>query len=115
MYMYMYVYMYVMGQVQNGFKKNEAEECQKRSAKSVQTISLCYSSAKCTLNVLLTFNKVEKTKLENFDLVYLLSSFPGITRKVMPVTFLLVLSLCELLLASYGLKTASKMLRVLSR
>ena len=37
--------------------------------------SLCYSNAKSTLKVLLTFNNVEKTKLENFDFVHLLTSF----------------------------------------
>ena len=34
--------------------------------------SLCYSNAKCTLLVLLTFNKIEKIKHEYFDFVHLL-------------------------------------------
>ena len=37
-----------------------------RSKESLQTTFLCYSNAKSTLNVLLKFSKVEKTKLENF-------------------------------------------------
>ena len=45
-----------------------------RSEKSLQTTSLCYSIAKSTLKTPLTFSKVEKTKLENFDFVHLLSS-----------------------------------------
>ena len=46
-----------------------------RSAKCFQTTSLCYSNAKSTLKVPLTLNKVEKTELENFDFVHLLSFF----------------------------------------
>ena len=34
---------------------------------------LCYSNAKSPLKVSLLFNRVEKTKLENLDLVHLLS------------------------------------------
>ena len=52
--------------------------------------SLCYTNAKSTIKVLLTFKKVEKTKLENFDFVhllfpflfFLLSSTTGIAQKV---------------------------------
>ena len=45
--------------------------------KSLQTTSLCYSNATCksTPKVPLTFNKLEKTKLENFDFGPLLSFF----------------------------------------
>ena len=45
------------------------KESRSRSAKSLQTTFLCYSNAKSTLKVPLTFNKVEKTKLENFNFV----------------------------------------------
>ena len=51
-------------------QKNQAEEL-----KSLKTTSLCYSNAKSTPKILLTFSKVEKTKVENFDFVPLLSSF----------------------------------------
>ena len=54
-----------------------------RSAKSIQTISLRYSSAKSTLKVLLNYNKVEKTEHENFDFVLLLPLTPGILEKYM--------------------------------
>ena len=37
--------------------------------------SLCFSNVKSTPEVPLTFNKVEKTKLENFDFVHLSSFF----------------------------------------
>ena len=45
------------------------------SLKSLRTIFLPYSNAKSTPKVLLTFNKVEKTKLENFNFVQFFSSF----------------------------------------
>ena len=63
-----------LGQVYNGHlyiryrrgsQKNKAE-----SSKNLQTTSLFHSNAKTTLTVLLTFNKVEKTKVENFDFVF---------------------------------------------
>ena len=78
-----------MGQVQNGrlyvryrrsSQTNEAEEL-----KQLTDFNLCYFSAKSTLKVLLTINKFEKTKLENFDFVHLLSSLPGITQNVYSV------------------------------
>ena len=46
-----------------------------RSTKSLQTSSLCYSNVISTFKVLLTINKVDKTELENFSFVNLLSSF----------------------------------------
>ena len=57
-------------------------ETKQRSSKSLQTASLCYSNAKSTVKVPLTFNKVEKTKVENFDFVHLLSSSTRIAQKV---------------------------------
>ena len=47
---------------------------QQRSPKSVQATSLGYSIAKSALKVVLTFSKVEKTKLKNVHFVHLLSS-----------------------------------------
>ena len=44
----------------------------KRSAKSLQTTSLCHSNAKSTLKVLLNLNRVKKTKHDNFNFVRLL-------------------------------------------
>ena len=46
------------------------------SAKTLHTTctSLCYSNAKHALKVSLTFNKVEKSKHENYDFVHLHSS-----------------------------------------
>ena len=41
-----------------------------RSAQSLQTTSLCYSNAKSTLLVPLTFIKTKKTKQENFSFVH---------------------------------------------
>ena len=62
------------------------KKTKQRSSKSLQTTctSLCYSNAKSAVKVPLTFNKVEKTKVENFDFVNLSSSFSStrITRKV---------------------------------
>ena len=51
-------------------QKNKAEEC-----KSLQTTSLCYSIAKSTPQVLLTFIKFQKTKHEYFNTVNFLSFF----------------------------------------
>ena len=36
--------------------------------------ALCYFNAKSTVKVSLSFNKVEKTKVESFDFLHLLSS-----------------------------------------
>ena len=47
-----------------------------RSEKSLQATSPGYSIAISTLKVPLAFNKVEKTKLESFEFVHLLSSSP---------------------------------------
>ena len=68
-----------MVQVQNGllyirYRSNSPKKTKQRSDKSLKTTSLCYSIAKSTLKTLLTFSKVEKTKHEIFDFVYLLSS-----------------------------------------
>ena len=65
-------------------QKNKAEEF-----KRITNYFLCYSNAKSTLLVLLTFNKVKKPNHQTFDFVYLLlfllsfflSSSPGITQK----------------------------------
>ena len=55
-----------------------------RGAQKAQTTSLQYSYAISTPKVPLTFNKFEKTKLENFDFVHLLllSSSTDIAQKV---------------------------------
>ena len=68
-----------MAQVQNGrlcirYGSN-SQKTKKRSEKSIQTISLCYSIAKYTLNTPLTFGKVEKSKHESSDFVHVSSSF----------------------------------------
>ena len=68
-----------MGQVQNGWLyiryRSSSEKNKAEKLKRLQTTSLCYSNAKSTLKVLLTFNRVEKTKLEKFDFVHFLSFF----------------------------------------
>ena len=46
-----------------------------RSVKSLQTTFLSYSTAKSTPLVPLTFIKFKKTKRENFNFVYLRSSY----------------------------------------
>ena len=53
-----------------------------KSAKSLQSTftSLCFSIAKSTLQDTLTFNKAEKTKYENLDIVHLFSSFCSSSR-----------------------------------
>ena len=61
------------------------------SAKILQTTIFCYSNAKSTLKLLLTFNKVEKTKPENsilflFFFFLFSSSSPGINGKVYGVS-----------------------------
>ena len=53
-----------------------------RSAKSLQTTSLCYFNAKSTIKVPLTFTKGGKAKHENFNFVHFRFSSAGITRKV---------------------------------
>ena len=45
--------------------RSSSQNTKLRSAKTLQTTSLCYSNAKSTLKVPLTFSMVEKTKLEN--------------------------------------------------
>ena len=83
------------GKAREGERKNErsltkygrrnAQKIKQRSSKSLQNTSLCYSNAKSTLLVSLTFKRVEKTN-HNFNFVHPLSSSssPGIhvTRKV---------------------------------
>ena len=68
-----------MGQVQNGFLymkyKSISHKTEAGKLKSIQTISLCYSDVKSPLLVPLTFNRVYKTKHENFNFNHLLSSF----------------------------------------
>ena len=62
--------------------KGNSQENEPAELKSLQTASLFYSNAKSTLKVPLTFNRVEKAKLKNFDFVHFLSSSStGITRK----------------------------------
>ena len=130
-----------MGQVQNGHlyimyrrssQKNEAEERKKLT----EYISLLLI-AKSTLKTPLTFIKVDKTKHENFDLVYLLSSsfffcFFSVKHNSKTIWFVKILNIpngwyftvdysywlsssCDLRLASYGLETVTNMLRVLLR
>ena len=50
------------------------EKLKQRSSKSLQTTSLCYCNAKSTLKVLLIFNKVDKTNVENLDFIHLVPS-----------------------------------------
>ena len=54
-----------------------------RSSKSLQTTFLCYSNAKSTLLILLTFIKAKKNKRENFYSVHLLSFFNKHNSKTM--------------------------------
>ena len=100
--------------------------------------SLCYSNAKLTVKVLLTFNKVE-TKVGNFDFVHLfcflfflfhnkssksiwslrVSNIPNdycLANLLLYFTFLFWAS-CELWVLSYSIKTvhACKSLRILMR
>ena len=108
---------------------------EQRSSKSLQTTSPCYSNAKSALKVSLTFNKVEKTKLEIsilFIFFLLLSSFflakhnpKSIVfsnfkhTKRLPIANLLhsylFCALCDVRVVSYGLKTVPKSLCVLTR
>ena len=53
------------------------QKTKQRRAKTLQTASLCYSIAKSTLTVPLTFIKLETTKHENFHFLCLLSSSPS--------------------------------------
>ena len=46
-----------------------SRKMKQRSSKSLQTISFCYSNAKCTVLVTLTFIKVAKNKQEDFNFV----------------------------------------------
>ena len=126
-----------MAQVQNGrlyirYRSN-SQKTKQRSEKSLQTTSFCYSIAKSVLKTPLTFNKVKKTKHENFDFVHLLlssSSFIKHNSKTIRCVRLLRIpndwsanedysymfwAVYELPLASYDLKTVSNMLRVLLR
>ena len=104
-----------------------------RSAKSLQKTSLNYSNAKSSLQVPLTFNKVEKNKHKNFYFVHLLFlsaffvcfflarhnskdiRFTGILNIPNNCSANLLLSYlswasCELQLVSYGFKTVSEAL-----
>ena len=114
-------------------QKNEAE-----MLKSLQTTSLCYSNAQTTPKVSVIFNKIEKTKLETFHFVLLLSSSTSsfsstsflAKRNSKGIRSLQILNIpynclanllhsyllwvsCELWVLSYGLKTILKSLRVL--
>ena len=67
-----------MGQTQNGrlyiMYRSSSQKTNQRSAKSVQTtVHHCFSNAKITIEVSLTFNKAEKTNLYNFNFVHLFS------------------------------------------
>ena len=68
-----------MGKVENGRLyiryRSSSQKMKQRSSKSLQTASLCYSNAKSTLLVLLTFNRVEKTKHKNFNFVHIFLFF----------------------------------------
>ena len=104
-----------------------------RSSTSFRTTSFCYSYAKSTLLVPLTFNRVKKTKHEIFNFVHLRSSFflcfsarhdlesircmqtlntPNNYSANLLHSYLFWAS-CELQVASYGLKAVPKMLRIL--
>ena len=110
-----------------------------RSSKNLWETFHCYSNAKPTLLVPLTFNRFEKTKLKRFIFVQLLSSsfffffffflsffFHKNNSKSIRylrtiniymywtalLTFYLFWALCELQVASYSLKTVPKSLRV---
>ena len=118
-----------MGQVQNGhlyiMYKSSSQKTKQRSSKRLQT------NAKSTLKIPLTFNKVEKTKLEDFNFVHLFSSSFFFARhnpkSIQCIQILnipnnwsanllhtyLFWSLCELRVASYGLKTVPKSFRIL--
>ena len=67
-----------MGQVQNGHVhitvKEQLPEKQSRGVQKAYRLyaALCYSNAKSTLLVLLTFIKFEKAKCEFFNFVHLL-------------------------------------------
>ena len=63
----MAISMYGIGAAPRGNKQG--------SFKSLKTTSTGYSNAKLTLLVPLTFNRVKKTKNENFTFVHFLSSF----------------------------------------
>ena len=52
------------------FKEQLPKKTKQRGEKSLQTTSLCFSIAKSTLKIPLTFSKVEITKHENFDFVH---------------------------------------------
>ena len=97
-----------------------------------RTTSLSYSNANSTQTFPLTSIRLEKTKHKNFDFVHLLSFFLFIKYNWKPLLCMRILNIpndcsadkdhsylfsasCERLLASYGLKTASKTLRMLGR
>ena len=67
-----------MGQVRNGRLYlrygSSPREMKQRRQRSLQATSPGYFIAKSTLKVPLTFNKVKKFKVENFDFLPLLSS-----------------------------------------
>ena len=104
-----------------------------RSSKSLRTTSFYYSNDKSIPKVLLTFNKVQKTKLENFDFLHLLSSLFFLARhnskSIWSLQILnipndclanllhssLFWALCKLRVLSYGLKTVPKLLHILMR
>ena len=104
-----------------------------RTVKSLQTTSPCYSNAKSTLKVPLTFNRVKKTKHKNFNFVLFLSSpfffarHNSKCKQCMQISNIpnncaanllhsyLFWASCELWVASYSLKTFPKSLCILMR
>ena len=127
-----------MGQAQNGHLyiryRSSSKKMRQRSSKSLQTTSLRYSNAKSSPKALPTFSKVEKTKLENFNFVQLLSFSSSALffcrHNSKSILCLQILNLpndcsanllhsylfwasCELHVASYNLKTVPTSLCVL--
>ena len=101
-----------------------------RSSKSLQTNFLWYSNAKSTLKVPPTSNKVEKTKLENFNFVHFCFFLARRNSKTIQSWWILNIpndclanllhsylfwASCKVWVASYGLKTVPKSLHIVVR
>ena len=115
--------------------RSRSGKWKQRSSESLQTAEHCYSNAKSTLLVPLFFSTVEQTKHEKFNFVHLLCFFLSFflyrinsesiwflqTINIPNDCFAnllrsyLVWALCELRVASYGLKTISETLHILVR
>ena len=113
-----------------------------RSSNSLRSASLCYSNAKSTLLVTLTFNRDERSKHKNFILFIFfllllflssfISSFFFARHNSKSIHFFQILNIpndcsanllhsyffwapCELRMVSYGLKTGPKSIHVFTR